>query len=136
VAERVTLDGLNAAALSLWQELAPGSVVWLTGELGAGKTTLVQAVTAAAGAERARSPSFALVHEYRSPHGVVVHADCYRLREPEEAIDLDFDGLVRQARLLLVEWPEKAGPYAPRPDAHVRLAHADDPEHRLLERVL
>ena len=133
--EEVTLDDLSAAARALWNELKPGSVVWLTGELGAGKTTLVQAVTAAAGGERARSPSFALVHEYDSPHGLLVHADCYRLREPEEAMDLDFDGLVRQARLLLVEWPEKAGPFAPPPDAHVHLAHAEDPERRLLERV-
>ncbi len=134
--EELALDGLRAAAEALWSELASGSVVWLTGELGSGKTTLVQAVAAAAGAERARSPSFALVHEYDSPHGVLVHADCYRLREPEEAIDLDFDGLVRQARLLLIEWPEKAGPFAPPPDAHVHLAYADDPGHRVLERVL
>ncbi len=133
--DAMTLDELNRAAAELWRELAPGSVVWLTGELGAGKTTFVQAVAAAAGAEPARSPSFALVHEYSSPHGLLVHADCYRLREPAEALDLDFDGLVRQARLLFVEWPEKAGEYAPPPDAHVELAHGDDPDQRLLERV-
>ncbi len=133
--EVVSLDQLREAATRLWNELAPGSVVWLSGELGGGKTTFVQAVAQAAGAERARSPSFALVHEYASPHGLLVHADCYRLREPAEAIDLDFPGLMREARLLLVEWPEKAGSFAPPPQAHISLSHADRPDRRVLERV-
>jgi tRNA threonylcarbamoyladenosine biosynthesis protein TsaE len=135
VAEGLTLDQLQAAAARLWQELPPGAVVWLTGELGSGKTTFVQAVAAAAQAEPARSPSFALVHEYPSPHGPLVHVDCYRLRRPVEALDLDFPGLERQARLLLVEWPERAGDLAPPPQAHLRLAHAADPDRRVLERV-
>jgi tRNA threonylcarbamoyladenosine biosynthesis protein TsaE len=135
VREPVSLAGLRAQAAQLWHELAPGSVIWLTGELGSGKTTFVQAVAAAAQADRARSPSFALVHEYASPHGTLVHADCYRLREPEEAVDLDFPNLQRHARLLLIEWPERAGRFAPPPDAHVALAHADDSATRWLERV-
>jgi tRNA threonylcarbamoyladenosine biosynthesis protein TsaE len=135
VAESVTLAELRATAARLWQELGPGSVVWLTGELGSGKTTFVQAVADAAEAEPARSPSFALVHEYPSPHGPLVHVDCYRLREPAEALDLDFPGLERRARLLLVEWPERAGDLAPPPDTHLHLAHAEDPERRVLERV-
>ena len=133
--EHVTLDGLRAIAASLWDELAPGSAVWLTGDLGSGKTTFVQAVAVAAGAEAARSPSFALVHEYESPHGMLAHVDCYRLRDPDEAIDLDFPGLQHDARLLLVEWPEKAGGYAPEPDAHLEFSHADDPDRRIVERL-
>ncbi len=131
----VTLPQLEAEAARLWNELAPGAVVWLTGELGAGKTTFVQAVARAAGACPATSPTFALVHEYPSPAGTLVHADCYRLRAPEEALDLDFPDLVRHARLVLVEWPERAGPHAPPPTAHIRLAHADRPDRRLLARL-
>jgi tRNA threonylcarbamoyladenosine biosynthesis protein TsaE len=130
----VTLPQLEAAAARLWHELPPGAVVWLTGDLGAGKTTFVQAVARAAGAVPATSPTFALVHEYPSPHGTLVHADCYRLRDPDEALDLDFPGLERRARLLLVEWPERAGPHAPRATAHIHLAHGDRPEWRLLAR--
>jgi len=133
--EHVTLGGLKAIAANLWGELAAGSVVWLTGDLGSGKTTFVQAVAVAARAEAARSPSFALVHEYESPSGTLAHVDCYRLRDPEEAMDLDFPGLQRDARLLLVEWPEKAGGYAPEPDAHLAFSHADDPEQRIVERL-
>lgn len=131
----LSLPALDAEATALWGELAPGAVVWLTGELGAGKTAFVQAVAKAAGAEPARSPTFALVHEYASPHGPLVHVDCYRLQHPEEALDLDLDVLARRARMLFIEWPERAGRYAPPPDAHVRFGHADRPDRRTLERV-
>jgi tRNA threonylcarbamoyladenosine biosynthesis protein TsaE len=130
----VSLEELEREAARVWRELPPGAVVWLSGELGSGKTTFVQAVARAAGGQPARSPTFSLIHEYASPEGPLVHVDCYRLRDPAEAIDLDFPGLERDARLLLVEWPERAGLYASPPDLHIRLAHADDPLERILER--
>lgn len=119
----------------VWRTLPPHGVVWLSGELGAGKTAFVQAVTRAARAQPARSPTYALVHEYASPDGPVVHVDCYRLRTPDEAMDLDLAELRRQARLLLIEWPERAGRYAPAPDLHLRLHHVADPSRRRLERI-
>lgn len=109
--------------------------MWLTGDLGSGKTTFVQAVCRAAGAEPARSPTFALVHEYLSPDGPIIHVDCYRLRDPDEAVDLDFPGLLGGARLLMIEWPERAGDLAPPPDAHLHFAHAEQDDVRLVERV-
>lgn len=135
VPEAVTREELDDLGRRLWSSLAPGAVVWLTGELGAGKTALVQAMARAAGAEHARSPTFALVHEYPSPEGLLIHVDCFRLRDPDEAIDLDFGGLQRRARLLLIEWPERAGALAPPPDLHVTLAHAADPDRRIVEWV-
>ena len=132
----VTLPQLEAEARKLWNELPPGAVVWLTGDLGAGKTTFVQAVTRAAHAAPAASPTFALVHEYPSPAGSLVHADCYRLRDPDEALDLDFPELQRRARMLFIEWPERAGHLAPRPTAHIHLAYGDKPDRRLLARLV
>jgi len=131
----LSLAGLERSAAGLWAELAAGSVVWLTGDLGAGKTAFAQALARAAGAEPARSPTFALVNEYLSPEGLIVHADCYRLREPAEAIDLDFPGLLAEARLLLIEWPERAGDFAPVPDAHLDFRHTSDPDLRELVRL-
>jgi tRNA threonylcarbamoyl adenosine modification protein YjeE len=113
--------------------LRPGDLVTVSGELGSGKTTLAQAITAAARAARARSPTFALVHEYESSEGPLVHVDCYRLRQPQEACDLDLLALARRSRLTLIEWPERAGPFAPPPDRHVRLSHASSPDLRILE---
>jgi tRNA threonylcarbamoyladenosine biosynthesis protein TsaE len=129
----LTLEELNRRGADLWRELPAGSVIWLEGDLGSGKTTLAQAIVAAAGAGRARSPTFALVHEYQSAEGTLVHADCYRLRRPEDARDLDLAALARSSRLTLIEWPERAGNFAPPPDRRVHLAHATDPERRILE---
>jgi tRNA threonylcarbamoyladenosine biosynthesis protein TsaE len=135
MAEALSLDDLQRLADALWHELPPGAVVWLSGDLGTGKTTFVQALARSAGAAPARSPTFALVHEYDGPGGVLAHVDCYRLREPDEALDLDFPGLQRTARLLLVEWPERAGSLAPPPDAHLRFAHVPNSARRAVERV-
>jgi tRNA threonylcarbamoyladenosine biosynthesis protein TsaE len=107
----------------------------LSGDLGAGKTALVQALARAAGAEPARSPSFALVHEYPSREGPLIHVDCYRLRRPEEALDLDLAALAAHARLLVIEWPERAGGFAPDPDLHLRLEHVERPDRRAVEQV-
>jgi tRNA threonylcarbamoyladenosine biosynthesis protein TsaE len=130
-----SLAQLEEAARGWWQSLPPGSVVWLSGDLGSGKTTLVQALARAAGAEPARSPSFALVHQYAAPEGLLVHVDCYRLKRAEEALDLDLAALAAQARLMVIEWPERAGPFAPAPDLHLRLEHTARPDRRAVERV-
>ena len=132
--ERVVHESdLEREATAAWQSLPAHGVVWLSGELGAGKTAFAQAITRVAGARVARSPTYALVHEYPSPDGPVIHVDCYRLRTPDEALDLDFPDLRRRARLLLIEWPERAGLHAPPPDLHVRLRHTSDPQARRLE---
>lgn len=129
------LERLHQEAAGWWATLPPGAVVWLSGDLGTGKTTLVQAMAKAAGAAAARSPTFALIHEYPSPAGPLIHVDCYRLRDPSEALDLDFPDLVRRARLLVIEWPERAGRHAPPPNLHLRLSHGRGPDLRVVERV-
>ena len=134
-ADTLTLEQLQARAAGLWPELPSAAVVWLTGELGVGKTTFVKALVRAGAGEEARSPTYALVHEYDSPDGVLVHVDCYRLRDPDEAQDLDFPDLHRRCRLLMVEWPERGGVHVPRPDVHIHLAHGAGDAVRRLERV-
>ena len=125
--------GLGALAFELGQTLSPGEVVWLSGELGAGKTTFVKALVKGLGVgTSATSPSYALVHHYEGPRGPVFHVDCYRLRAPDEAHDLDWETLASGAALL-IEWPERAGEWAPRPSRRVSLAHTPNPELRRVE---
>ena len=131
----VELAELPAVAHRLWDEVPTGGVVWLSGEIGAGKTTLVRELARVSEGTAARSPTYALVHEYTSPHGLLVHVDCYRLRQPDEAIDIDFGGILRRARLLVIEWPERGGAHVPLPDVHMRLHHVDNPTRRRIERV-
>ena len=132
----VTLAQLDREAQRIFTSLPSGAVVWLSGEVGSGKTTFVQAVARAAGAAAgARSPTFALLHGYDTPAGPIWHADCYRLKTAAEAADLDLDALAHESRLVLIEWPERAAARLPPPDAHLKFSHVADPARRRLERV-
>ncbi len=127
---------LRAVGESLGRELPPGSVIALEGELGAGKTTFAQAVVRGLGVmEQATSPTYGLVHRYEGRRGPVFHLDCYRLRQAEEAADLDWEGLLAEGDVLLVEWPERAGAWLPRPTRRFRLHHLPDGSRRGLEEI-
>jgi tRNA threonylcarbamoyladenosine biosynthesis protein TsaE len=129
---------LNAAALSRFgEELGRGlrapAVVGFSGDLGTGKTTLIQAICRGLGARAAAtSPTYALVHRYDAPAGAVYHVDCYRLRQADEARDLGFDDMTREGAVVLIEWPERAGPWTPSLDRHLRLAYDADPAYRVV----
>lgn len=124
---------LVAEGERIGEALAPGAVVHLEGELGSGKTTLVRAIARGLGVQEATSsPTYALVHRYGGRRGAVYHLDCYRLRTSEEASDLDWARLAL-GDAVLIEWPERAGPWALPPTLRIRLGHAADPAVRTLE---
>jgi tRNA threonylcarbamoyladenosine biosynthesis protein TsaE len=129
-----TRDELQAAGEAVGRSLQPGAVVTFEGDLGAGKTTFIQAVVRGLGVSQpATSPTYALVHRYQGARGPVFHLDCFRLRSPDEAADLDWEGLLAEGDAILVEWPERAGNWIPRPARRFRLSHLDDPDRRGLE---
>ncbi len=114
--------------------LRPGELVTFEGDLGAGKTTLIKAVARGLGVTGpATSPTYALVHRYQGARGPVFHLDCFRLRSPDEAADLDWEGLVAEGDAILIEWPERAGAWIPTPTRRFRLVHLPDPARRGLE---
>ncbi len=118
------LDQVEALGRELGASLPPHSVVWLSGDLGAGKTTLVRAILSGWGiASVGGSPTYALVHHYEGARGSAYHVDCFRVRHPDEAADLDWATL-EQAELLLVEWPERGGQWVPQPTIRIELEHA------------
>lgn len=126
--------GLVAEGEALGRALPPGAVVLLEGDLGAGKTTFARAVARGLGVdEAATSPTYALVHRYHGRRGPVFHLDCYRLRSPDEAADLDWQGLMTEGDALIVEWPERAGAWVPPATHRFRLVHLPDPARRGLE---
>ena len=130
----LSLAELVAEGETLGRSLAPGSVLGFEGDLGAGKTTLVQAIVRGLGAgARATSPTYALVHRYQGRRGPVFHVDCYRLRSPDEAADLDWESLLRDGDAVLIEWPERAGPWLPARVQRFRLHHLADADRRGLE---
>lgn len=88
--------------------LQAGDLVCLSGDLGAGKTTLVQGVAQGWGSlDNVSSPTFVLVNEYRRPDGrCLFHLDAYRLANWLEAEDLDLDRMLESGPLV-IEWPER-----------------------------
>lgn len=130
---RLTANELNRFGEEFGAQLRAPAVIGLSGDLGTGKTTLVQAICRGLGARsRATSPTYALVHHYDAGATAVYHVDCYRLRTPDEARDLGFDDMVREQAVILIEWPERAGEWAPPLDRHFRLSYDDDPERRVV----
>ena len=115
-----------AAALVAADEQAP-LVVALTGDLGAGKTTLVGGLLRALGhLGPARSPTYTLIEPYQLGGRDVNHCDLYRLREPSELEDLGLRDLLTPRSVLLVEWPERAGNRLGTPDLSLTLGYLDD----------
>lgn len=118
------------------RSLPPRSVLWLEGDLGAGKTTFIRAIARGLGARTdATSPTFSLVHRYDGHRGPVFHLDCYRLKRPEEAEDLDLGGLLAEGDAMLVEWPERARGWLPDATMRFRLHHLPDSDLRGLEQL-
>lgn len=135
---RLDLDELNRFGEALGRRLAPPAVLGFSGELGTGKTTLVQAICRGLGATASvTSPTYALVHQYATAGGVAVyHVDGYRLEGSHEARDLGFDDMMRGGgAVVLIEWPERVAPWAPPLDRHLRLNYAADPDTRELEEM-
>jgi len=136
---RLRADELSRFGEALGRSLAAPAtarIIGLSGDLGTGKTTLVQAICRGLGARAAAtSPTYALVHQYEAAGHPVYHVDCYRLRSPAEAQDLGFDDMIRAGATILIEWPERAGPWAPPLDRHFRLAYGSDPDTRALEEI-
>jgi tRNA threonylcarbamoyladenosine biosynthesis protein TsaE len=130
----MTRDELVGWGESFGRAVRPPLVVALAGDLGAGKTTLAQAICAGYGvAEPVTSPTFAIVHRYEAPRSPVYHLDLYRLEKPSELVNIGWDEIVMAHALVIVEWPERAGGLLPPDHVPIDLEHAPaDPGRRIL----
>ena len=116
-------DRLGAA---LARALPPAAVIYLHGELGAGKTALVRAALRALGHQGAvRSPTYTLVEPYELAGRSVQHLDLYRLSDPHELEYLGLRDTLDQG-VTLVEWPERGEGWLPSPDLAIHLSYAGE----------
>jgi tRNA threonylcarbamoyladenosine biosynthesis protein TsaE len=105
--------------------LQPGMVIFLEGDLGAGKTTLSRAMIRALGHVGAvKSPTYSLVEVYVISSLYLYHFDFYRFEYPEEFLDAGFDEYFNDSAICLVEWPERAAGCLPSPDLRLCIHHA------------
>ena len=102
-----TLEDIDRVAKQLINSFTH-SIVAMSGQMGSGKTTLVQAIVSKLGSdENVSSPTFGLIHEYNFPNGKLIHMDLYRLEEDSELEQLGFDDYISSGNLCLIEWPCK-----------------------------
>jgi|SRR5579884_3002807 tRNA threonylcarbamoyladenosine biosynthesis protein TsaE len=114
--------------------LTPPKIVVLTGDLGAGKTTLVKGIAQgfqAASEEDVTSPTFTLIHEYRGPSTTLYHIDLYRIDTPRELDTLALDDLITDSSVLLIEWGEKFERFRKERDAEITLERISDRERKI-----
>ncbi|MEQ1725361.1 MAG: tRNA (adenosine(37)-N6)-threonylcarbamoyltransferase complex ATPase subunit type 1 TsaE [Sphingopyxis sp.] len=130
---RVTLGQMETLGAGVAVQLRAGDVVGLSGDLGAGKTTLARGVLRALGLEsEAPSPSFAIIQPYAPPETRlnVLHVDLYRIKNPAELGELGLDE-ARRDHALLIEWPEHMGAHRWDDMLNIRLEWAGDDARRL-----
>lgn len=118
----------------LGKQVRPPLVITLTGDLGAGKTTLARAICAGYGVrDEVTSPTFAIVHEYAAPGSPVYHVDLYRIEGPRDLQNIAWDDILSDEALVLIEWPERAGALIPADHLPIELRHVEgDPDRRVL----
>lgn len=127
-AGQARLEAVDEAALINWAQrfadcVKAGGVIYLEGDLGAGKTTLARALIQALGyQQRVKSPTYSLLEEYSLDGLQVAHLDLYRLADPADVLDLGLEELgLNGPSLLLVEWADKGRGYLPPADLVIRL---------------
>jgi tRNA threonylcarbamoyladenosine biosynthesis protein TsaE len=100
-------------------------VIWLEGDLGAGKTTFARGLIHALGyAGRVKSPTYGLLEHYQLDALQVLHMDLYRIGDPGELEFLGVEDLLDAQTILLIEWPAKGGSWVPRPDFIFQFTYA------------
>ena len=120
----LTLDALTAWGREFGASLVAPRCITLAGDLGAGKTTLVQAIAHGLGiTDPVTSPTYALVQSYASPKGTLHHLDLYRLRDASQLAQLGWYELLNERAIVCVEWPDRAGDELPVLRTALTLAH-------------
>jgi tRNA threonylcarbamoyladenosine biosynthesis protein TsaE len=110
-----TLQEIDAAAKKFLEAAGEVRVIAISGEMGAGKTTFIQAICRSLGVPvEVNSPTFSLVNEYLTPEGnTIFHFDLYRIESQEELYDMGYEEYFYSGSLCLIEWPEKASNLIP-----------------------
>ena len=122
----------RAIAGRLLNELHPGSVLSLHGELGSGKTCFVQGLAESLGVKQAvTSPTYTLINEY-SGRLPLYHIDLYRLRSAEDALALGMDEYLESDGITAIEWGERAEELLPDSVIHVRFELLGRPDARVI----
>lgn len=123
VKKEVGLERLIEVAKELIESYSDDRIFAFYGQMGAGKTTFIQAICRVLGSnDNINSPSFSIINEYSTFLGEsIYHFDFYRIKNLEEAFDLGYEDYFYSDKVCLIEWPEKIEPLLPRKYVKVTL---------------
>ncbi len=129
-------DLVNLAS-DFGRALRPGDIVYLLGDLGAGKTTFVRALLKSLGViGLIKSPTYTLIENYCINNMNFSHLDLYRLNDPSELENIGISDLVLNKNILLIEWPHQGRGFVPDASYILELSHhPSDPNLRVLKHV-
>ena len=106
----------------LGEHCPAGQRIYLEGDLGAGKTTLVRGFLRGRGYQgKVKSPTYTLVEPYELGSTAIFHFDLYRMEDEEELIHIGFQDYLQDSSIILLEWPEKAASLLQEPDLLVQI---------------
>jgi tRNA threonylcarbamoyladenosine biosynthesis protein TsaE len=121
-----SVEATEQFGAALWRVLPAKCLVFLHGDLGAGKTTLVRGFLQAAGhAGAVKSPTYTLVEEYQIRGRKIYHFDLYRLADPEELEWIGIGDFLDEEAVSIIEWPEMGDGMLPAADVSIRLRVQD-----------
>lgn len=128
-----SLSGIESAANEFIEFLNGNKIVAFHGNLGAGKTTFIQAVCRRLGVkENVSSPTFSIINQYKTGNGrTIFHIDLYRVKDNEEAINAGVEECIYSGNLCFIEWPEKIS-FLPADTVNVFLEPVNDTERKLV----
>jgi tRNA threonylcarbamoyladenosine biosynthesis protein TsaE len=115
-------------------DLSPPKLVVLSGDLGAGKTTLIKGIAEgfrAASQENVTSPTFTLIHEYRGPGVNVYHVDLYRIDTQRQLDTLGLDDLFDENSVVLIEWGEKFARFLRERDVEISIERQGENDRKI-----
>ena len=121
------LERIDEAANAIYNAVKGRDIITFSGEMGAGKTTFIQALCRRIGVKGVMgSPTFSIINEYESKDGPVYHIDLYRCRDEEEAIRAGVGDCLYSGCTCLVEWPSKAPSLFPEETIRINITEIDD----------
>jgi tRNA threonylcarbamoyladenosine biosynthesis protein TsaE len=132
-----TLDGIEHAAAELITLTKDYKVFTFSGELGAGKTTLIAKICQGLGVqEPVSSPTYSIIQEYELPDkSLIYHMDLYRIKNISEAVDAGVEDCLLSNELCFVEWPEVATSLFPAKTIHIKLQTISSYKRKLVAQL-
>ncbi len=122
------IDEINKIAKVIIDLFGSNKVFLFNGKMGAGKTTLIKAISETMGVDQTvNSPTFSIVNEYESDKGeIIYHFDCYRIKNIKEALDLGAEEYLYSGNYCFIEWAENIAPILPDSAVNINILETEN----------